>query len=642
MADSYVIRQGTERNTNPMFMEIMAKDLTELAKYASKCTPGSLGYLEDATVYRLGTQGTWVKVGDDFTSRFAEKADKATTYTKTESDAAISAAIAPKADQATTYTKTEVDAAIAPVTSQLADITTDFLTLANMISIGSFEDGLTGWTAYGTPAGTAEAATDIKKVGNQSLHIVIANQLQSYSKNLPCAAGSKIYVAGWLYIKIPISDAGKKYLSLVDYNTTNTNPIIPSWDNTLVDQWQRKSVVKTSTGSGVSVRVGRVGADTGEYYVDGVLVINLTAMFGAGYEPSADQMDLMLAFATPNMYFDTSATINKAVALMVNKLWADNLVTQTALPTIPYNSAIDPACAAHESTGDYLTIADTAAGIYAIYDALVTAYPDYVARTHLGDEYTALPIYKYTFAPPVPFSNEGYPNSALPSMFLTSGTHGERAAARQLARFFTDLCEDWQASEVLSALRWNTRFEVIPVVNPYAYNAGQRKNSRGVDINRNFPVGWASSDPASENYSGESALSELESQYAYNAFNGVQHLFGVDFHNALIYATDNEVAHVITMNTETKTKAFLTQYCAFGNRKVKSDLSFVSQDNDSLFGTNYSLSAVGYLYGSFGFPGLLHESIYSWGGESGTDADLQKYMSEMIGVLLYAALKYFQ
>lgn len=69
MADSYVIRQGTERNTNPMFMEIMAKDLTELAKYASRCTPGSLGYLEDATVYRLGTQGTWVKVGEDVPSR---------------------------------------------------------------------------------------------------------------------------------------------------------------------------------------------------------------------------------------------------------------------------------------------------------------------------------------------------------------------------------------------------------------------------------------------------------------------------------------------------------------------------------------------------------------------------------------------
>jgi hypothetical protein len=52
-----------------MFMEIMAKDLTELATYASKCTPGSLGYLEDATVYRLGTQGTWVKVGEDVPSR---------------------------------------------------------------------------------------------------------------------------------------------------------------------------------------------------------------------------------------------------------------------------------------------------------------------------------------------------------------------------------------------------------------------------------------------------------------------------------------------------------------------------------------------------------------------------------------------
>jgi glycerophosphoryl diester phosphodiesterase len=105
MADSYVIRQGTERNTNPMFMEIMAKDLTELAKYASKCTPGSLGYLEDATVYRLGTQGTWVKVGEDVPSRL-----------------------------------NAIAAAIAPVTSQLAAILTTPEFTVDSVVLGSIED----------------------------------------------------------------------------------------------------------------------------------------------------------------------------------------------------------------------------------------------------------------------------------------------------------------------------------------------------------------------------------------------------------------------------------------------------------------------------------------------------------------------
>src|SRR5690606_10492517 len=43
------------------------------------------------------------------TDELAAKADKATTYTKTEVDTALST----KADKATTYTKTEVDAALA-------------------------------------------------------------------------------------------------------------------------------------------------------------------------------------------------------------------------------------------------------------------------------------------------------------------------------------------------------------------------------------------------------------------------------------------------------------------------------------------------------------------------------------------------
>jgi hypothetical protein len=49
MADSHVIRCGPESTRNPMFMEIVAKDATELATYASKCIPGS-----------IGTAGSWV------------------------------------------------------------------------------------------------------------------------------------------------------------------------------------------------------------------------------------------------------------------------------------------------------------------------------------------------------------------------------------------------------------------------------------------------------------------------------------------------------------------------------------------------------------------------------------------------------
>jgi len=60
MADSHIIRCGPENTRDPMFMEIAAKDATELATYTTACIPGSIGYLDDGTEYRLGTAGTWV------------------------------------------------------------------------------------------------------------------------------------------------------------------------------------------------------------------------------------------------------------------------------------------------------------------------------------------------------------------------------------------------------------------------------------------------------------------------------------------------------------------------------------------------------------------------------------------------------
>ena len=60
MADSYVFRRGADKNLDPMFMEIAAKDATELATYSASCCPGSVGYTDDGATYRLGTDGSWV------------------------------------------------------------------------------------------------------------------------------------------------------------------------------------------------------------------------------------------------------------------------------------------------------------------------------------------------------------------------------------------------------------------------------------------------------------------------------------------------------------------------------------------------------------------------------------------------------
>jgi protein MpaA len=54
---------------------------------------------------------------------------------------------------------------------------------------------------------------------------------------------------------------------------------------------------------------------------------------------------------------------------------------------------------------------------------------------------------------------------------------------------------------------------IVKSVNPDGAQAGARKNAHGVDLNRNFPVGWSASEPpGSPYYGGPKPFSEPESR----------------------------------------------------------------------------------------------------------------------------------
>ena len=173
-------------------------------------------------------------------------------------------------------------------------------------------------------------------------------------------------------------------------------------------------------------------------------------------------------------------------------------------------------------TSDYTGIASynpTLSELYSLYDALMAAHPNYITKTDLGlDQSGEYHLYKYSFVPEkITVVDTIYTLPNPPKVLLGSGTHGDGEHGDRpemvvgLYYLFKNICDNWKGNEALTFLRWNVRFDIIPVQNPWGYVNKNRRNSRLVDINRNFPYGWRSGTSGSVDYGGTEALSEAES-----------------------------------------------------------------------------------------------------------------------------------
>lgn len=197
------------------------------------------------------------------------------------------------------------------------------------------------------------------------------------------------------------------------------------------------------------------------------------------------------------------------------------------------------------------------ADIYALYDELAAQYPNTVTRSLLGysgdadgNEVESLPIYEYVINSR---STANYDGSALPDMptvMITTGTHAgtEKLAVWCAYLMIRDMLTG--ADRSLSAIRSNVELRIIPIVCPWAFDAGTRTNARGVNINRNFSYAWdsASSDKTSTEYRGEAPYSELETQ-AVKAWIDAHPdaLILIDLHNCF---ADGEYAWACSIDTD--------------------------------------------------------------------------------------------
>lgn len=203
------------------------------------------------------------------------------------------------------------------------------------------------------------------------------------------------------------------------------------------------------------------------------------------------------------------------------------------------------------TSDDTISRADTAADVWDLYDALVTANPDYVTKNSLTQ--STFTNYEYAFDSHAydyqSASRTKYPATAKPEILITSGMHGnEPTAVMATYGFFKALCEDRKS---VSKIRQSFVFRVIPVAVPWGYTNNKRWNENGVNINRNFDADWvapsASAEPYTNSYQGTSAASELETQVlqAWLDAHDSASLY-IDYHNS---GYEDEVSYLSVLSS---------------------------------------------------------------------------------------------
>lgn len=191
--------------------------------------------------------------------------------------------------------------------------------------------------------------------------------------------------------------------------------------------------------------------------------------------------------------------------------------------------------------------------VYALYDALMAQFPNYITKIDLDADMASVGIDKpaglagytfpmYKFRPAYAAVNpnhDGAQNYNEIKLLITTGTHDEPYAIETLYNLMKRICNDWNTDPNMEDLRFNVTFYIIPVSNPWALDqptAGEegvvRVNWNGVDLNRNMPTSdWILQGEGTRTYSGPSPCSEYENKILVRQLEQIKPAAYIDFHN---------------------------------------------------------------------------------------------------------------
>ena len=171
----------------------------------------------------------------------------------------------------------------------------------------------------------------------------------------------------------------------------------------------------------------------------------------------------------------------------------------------------------------------TVAQIYALWDALVTQYPDYLTSADIGyDQSGTYMMRKITF---------GISGIAARKVVVVANIHGREGDSHIPAYLMYWLANyiltNRATSELAQFILTNYRFVIVPIGNPWGFDNETYGNSNNINLNRNFDAGFIPNDTGSGTaLSGETAASEAETQHIQTVIDdNADAWMYVDFHS---------------------------------------------------------------------------------------------------------------
>ncbi|HEY5927115.1 MAG TPA: M14 metallopeptidase family protein [Kofleriaceae bacterium] len=207
-------------------------------------------------------------------------------------------------------------------------------------------------------------------------------------------------------------------------------------------------------------------------------------------------------------------------------------------PSLPWMSAVALAVSAlvssERAAPDWFAQYRSNDDVNAYMDALASRYPDLVRVRHVGSSVEGRPIRALEIS-----------HGGTLGIAIDGGHHAREWISVMVPICIADrLAIGYARDARIRRILDTARFFIVPVVNPDGYHytwtvdrtwRKNRRNGYGVDLSRNYSVGWggadSSDDPASSNYRGAYPFSEPETQAMRALFEREPIAAHIDYHS---------------------------------------------------------------------------------------------------------------